>query len=123
MRDGQTEGMETQRWINQAQPQTLVIAVFLMYFDAAFAVLGLVTGGFSLFILAELAGVAAGWGIANERKWGYWLGVAIAAIGLLLYLPFVLAGQLLSLGLLFAIAKMALLLHPQSREYQKLWFK
>ena len=28
-----------------------------------------------------------------------------------------------ALGLLFAVAKFALLLHPQSREYQKIWFK
>ena len=120
--------METQRWINQTQPQTLVIAVFLMYFDAAFAVLGVVMGGFiGLITLIELSGVAAGWGIANERKWGYWLGLAIAVFGLLPYfLAFALGGRLVTgsmIGLLFAVAKFALLVHPQSREYQKIWFR
>jgi hypothetical protein len=120
--------METQRWINQTQPQTLVIAVFLMYFDAAFAVLGLVLGGFiGLITLIELSGVAAGWGIANEKKWGYWLGIGIATFGLLPYVYALVNGlNILSgnpLGLLFAIAKFALLVHPQSREYQKIWFK
>ena len=27
------------------------------------------------------------------------------------------------LGLMFAIALIALLLHPQSRDYQRIWFK
>jgi len=120
--------METQRWINQTQPQTLVIAVFLMYFDAAFAVLGVVLGGYvGLLTLVELAGVGAGWGIANERKWGYWLGIGIATFGLVPYaLALVGGANLLSanpIGLLFAIAKFALLVHPHSRDYQKIWFR
>ena len=112
--------MQTQRWINQTQPQTLVIAVMLMYFDAAFALFYAVLGAFGLVTLIELAGVAAGWGIANERKWGYWLGVVIATFGLVIALSF---GQLLSIPMLIAVAKFALLVHPQSREYQKIWFK
>lgn len=119
--------METQRWINQSQPQTLVIAVLLMYFDAAFAVLSAVTGALGLLILIELAGVGAGWGIANEKKWGYFLGIGIAVFGLLPYALYLFAGgNILSanpIGLLFAVAKLALLVHPQSRDYQKLWFK
>ena len=68
--------------------------------------------------------MAAGYGISNQKKWGYALGVAMAV------LPFVL--QLLVLHSLFAvglitlmfeIALLALLLHPQSREYQRIWFK
>ena len=31
--------METRRWINQSQPQTLYIAVFLLYINAAFTLL------------------------------------------------------------------------------------
>ena len=121
--------METRRWVNQSQPQTLYIAVFLLYIDAAFAVLlGQVS---SIFGLALVAGaVAAGFGIANERKWGYWLGIGIAVFGLYPYLLVVLAGQLgllfngrVLLGLAFAVAKFALLAHPQSRDYYKLWFK
>lgn len=120
--------METQRWINQTQPQTLVIAVFLMYFDAAFAVLGVLFGTFiGLVTLVELSGIAAGWGIANERKWGYWLGIGIAAFGLLPYVLYLMGGGDIfnanPIGLLFAIAKFALLVHPQSRDYQRIWFK
>lgn len=121
--------MESQRWVNQAQPQTLYIAVILLYLDAGLAVLFGRVG--SLFGLALVAGaVAAGFGIANERKWGYWLGIAIALFGLYPYVVVALIGQLVVLfdprvliGLAFAIAKLVLLVHPVSRDYYKLWFK
>ena len=113
--------METRRWLNQSQPQTLVIAVLLLYFDA---VLGLLFGGlFGPIGLAIIVGsVAAGYGIANERKWGYYLGVGMAVFRLLLLLG--IGGLTYNLiALAFAIAKLALLLHPQSRDYQRIWFK
>jgi len=115
--------METRRWVNPSQPQTLQIAVFLLYFNAAFtAIFG---GLFSVFGLLIIAGsAAAGFGIANERKWGYFLGVGIA------FLPFALRiyyGQAILgvdiITLLFEVALIALLLHPQSRDYQRIWFK
>ena len=118
--------MQTRRWVNQSQPQTLVIAVLLLYFDAVF--FALFGGLFSPFGLLLIAGsVGAGYGIANERKWGYWLGIAMAAWGLLPYVLRLLGyGSLAGVGLLsliFAVAKFALLIHPQSREYQRIWFK
>lgn len=121
--------METRRWVNPTHPQTLHIAVILFYIDAAFAVL---QGAFgSTLGLALIVGaVAAGYGIANEQKWGYWLGVAIAALGLYWYLPLFLNGQLGALfnpqvliGFLFAVAKFVLLVHPMSRSYYSVWFK
>ena len=116
--------MQTRRWIDPSQPQTLQIAVFLLYAQAAFALL------FGQFIRADglaivVGGVAAGYGIANERKWGYGLGIAMA------FLPFALRFYVLGnpfsganiLSLMFEIALVALLLHPQSRDYQRIWFK
>jgi len=119
--------METRRWTNPTQPQTLQIAVFLLYINAVFTVL---FGGFgTLFGLTAIAGAVAGFGIANEKRWGYWLGVAVATIGLL---PFGIAiasegvGTALSfnflLVLIMPLALFGLLLHQQSREYQKIWF-
>jgi hypothetical protein len=111
--------MSANRWLDRTQPQTLYMAVILLYINAAFLLLS----GFVLLPVAA-GGVAAGYGIANEKKWGYGLGIAMAI------LPFVL--QLLFLGnpfatslinLMFEIALLALLLHPQSREYQRIWFK
>jgi hypothetical protein len=121
--------VERRRWLNQGQPQTLIIACFLLYVRAAEALLfGLSASALSLVpLLVVLAGVFAGYGIANERRWGYYLGIAVAL------LPFAVAAMLTRnhnplgvgdpLALLFDIALVALLLHTQSREYQKVWFK
>jgi hypothetical protein len=128
--------MEQRRWLNQSQPQTLVIACFLRYINAAFAVLDVLAfgnsigdGGLGLLYNAITigGGVGAGVGIANERKWGYFLGLitALAPFALSFVItkgdPFALSGGLLNL--IFEIALVALLLHNQSREYQKIWFK
>jgi hypothetical protein len=115
--------METRRWTNPTQPQTLQIAVFLLYIDAFFGVLfGQVLHPVGLVLVVGSA--AAGYGIANERRWGYNLGLAMAA------LPFAwrLAAGVSLLGysivnLMFEIALVALLLHPQSRDYQRIWFR
>ena len=115
--------MEQRRWTNQAQPQTLQIAVFLLYING---VITLLFGGIFVPLLALIAigSIAAGYGIANERKWGYILGVAMALLPFALVIvtksnP--LSGGLLNL--LFEVALVALLLHPQSRDYQRIWFK
>lgn len=119
--------METRRWTNPTQPQTLQIAVFLLYIEAVFGVLfGQAFFLFPLGLLLVVGQAASGFGIANERKWGYFLGIGIAVFFLL---PFALSllhngnfgGN--AIGLLFAVAKFALLVHPQSRSYQRIWFK
>jgi hypothetical protein len=116
--------MAMRQWTNPSQPQTLQIAVFLLYINAAFIVL---RGGFlSPFGLLFIAGgIGAGLGIAQEKRWGYGLGLAMALA------PFVIRISLGGIGaalganlinLMFEIALVALLLHPQSREYQRIWF-
>jgi hypothetical protein len=86
-----------------------------------------------LALPAALAGGA--YGIANEKKWGYTLAIGAA------FLPLV-ARLLLGLGisfdvdvgavspfeydvigLMFEVALVVLLLHPQSREHRRIWFK
>lgn len=115
--------MPARRWIDTTQPQTLLIAVILMYVDAAFTLL---QGGFlnPILLLIAAGDVAAGWGISNEKKWGYGLGIVMAILPFVLRLVFLhnpLATDLITL--MFQIALVALLLHPQSREYQRIWFK
>jgi hypothetical protein len=117
--------MDGRRWINNGQPQTLQIAVFLLYINAFF--LAVQSGlGSPLVLLLVAGGAGAGFGIANEKKWGYALGVVMA------FLPFayrwqqngianVLGRDLIST--MFEIALVALLLHPQSRDYERIWFK
>ena len=118
--------MQTRRWVDPSQPQTLQIAVFLLYAQAA--VLLLFGAFLSLLGLALIAGgIGAGYGIANEQKWGY--SVAVGASILQLLLLFALAGSstFTALGplldLIFYGALVALLLHPMSRDYQRIWFK
>jgi hypothetical protein len=115
--------MESRRWVNPTQPQTLQIAVFLLYLNGIFSLL--FGGLFYTWGLVIIVGsVAAGYGIANERKWGYGLGVGMALLPVALAIATgvsVFGGGLLNL--LFEVALVALLLHPQSRDYQRIWFK
>jgi len=118
--------MQTRRWVDPSQPQTLQIAVFLLY---AQAVMLLIFGAFlSLVGLALIAGgIGAGYGIANEQKWGYGLGIAVAAFPFIARMAFGGVGDVFATGniveLMFEVALVLLLLHPQSREYERIWFK
>ncbi|HEX7276769.1 MAG TPA: hypothetical protein VF244_05285 [Acidimicrobiales bacterium] len=119
--------MQQRRWTNPSQPQTLQIAVFLFYINSAFLLFDLVRlGVFPMLYLGIVTGqVAAGYGIANERKWGYALGILMAFLPFLLrwyYFDNPLRGAGL-ISLMFEIALIALLMHPQSRDYQRIWFK
>ena len=116
--------MQTERrWINQTHPQTLLIGVYLLYFDAFWAVVNMVLyGGTSpISILLGAGAAAAGYGIANDRKAGWYGGVALSVIGLAFRLLFFGLGD--AIGLLFAVAQVALLVHPMSRNYVKTWFR
>ncbi|HEX6311746.1 MAG TPA: hypothetical protein VF152_08970 [Acidimicrobiia bacterium] len=117
--------MNERRFLNQSQPQTLVIGTLLLYVNAAFGLFSwLVLSPIGLAIIVGLA--AGGYGIANEKKWGYGIGVgaAIAQLALLFLLAgFEVLEFPLIITLLFDGALVALLLHPESRDYQRIWFK
>ena len=112
----------SRRWLNNTQPQTLQIAVMLLYLNAVFfALSGLLLSPYGLPLIVGQA--AGAYGIANERKWGYVLAVVMAVAPLaLIILHRSLFGVSL-LTLMFEVALVALLVHPQSREYQRTWFK
>lgn len=121
--------MSDRRFLNPAQPQTLQIAVFLLYFNGALLFLSILLGGGGAVPLVALVFVVgqplAAFGIANERKWAYILGIVMALGPFALnfyYYGNPLAGTQI-LNLLFEIALVALLVHPQSRDYQRIWFK
>ena len=109
------------RWFDSSQPQTLQGAVMLCYITAVFGLLDLLLVG-ALGILPMLLGVGA-YGIANERRWGYILAVVLAVLTALEGLVLAFSYGLGILNLLFEIVLVALLLHPHSREYQRIWFK
>ncbi len=147
--------MEQRRFFNPTQPQTLQVAVFLLY---ANVVVGLLfrtgnQGEFTLAVLsllrsagaldtarllgnllaaAFLAGsAAAAYLIANEKRIGWRLGV-VAAAAPLVALAIILTigyprraglGDIEYISFLFDVALLALLLHTQTRAYEKVWFK
>ena len=97
-----------------------ISALFGVLFGAIFSIIG----------LALVAGsVASGFGIANEQRWGYNLGLGLSILALLPLVFLALSDGILELlkigNLLFAIfpvARFALLVHPESRNYQRIWF-
>ncbi|HXY93527.1 MAG TPA: hypothetical protein VEP49_13690 [Acidimicrobiia bacterium] len=118
--------MNNWKWVNHFQPQTLVIATFLCYIDAVFGFIFPIatTVLFALLIVILLG--AGGFGIANEKRWGYAVAVAGAILQLVMLIAVFGASVLTSLtfiNLMFDIALVGLLLHPMSREYQRIWFK
>jgi hypothetical protein len=132
-------------WVNPRQPQTLYIAQILMYIRGGLAILfGGALGSIgstelfgskliaAVFLLLLTIGlIAAAFGIANEKRWGYRLGVtaAIAPLVITVYVLFpdelgdLVTNGNIAVSVLFDVALLALLLHEQSREYQRIWFR
>ena len=108
--------MQERRWINRYQPQTLVTGTMLLYIEGVFNMIR----NNQLLLLVGLLMFPAGYLIANEKKIGWKLGVitSIAAI----IIRIVGYGNFL-FSLIFPVVLAALLLHPTSREYQKIWFQ
>lgn len=125
----QTGSMSQFRWTNPTLPQTLQIAVLLLYISGFFAVLrGLTLIGHPLAIFLILTGLlafAAAQGTVRERKNGYRLAVLYGFLEIL--------GEVLGmlaafsawdlLGLLLALALVGLLVHPMSRSHSRTWFR
>ncbi|MGH8995342.1 MAG: hypothetical protein ACRDYB_04815 [Acidimicrobiales bacterium] len=113
------------KWFDHSQPQTLQAAVLFCYLNAALAIIYLIALGATPTLVLLIAAVGA-IGIANEKRWGYWLAV-VASIGyvLLQLIAFVAFSQSfgLLLNLAFGAVLVVLLLHPESRHYQRIWFK
>lgn len=118
--------MGNTRWLDRSQPQTLYYGNILLYFNAAWWLLDTLFGA-AFFAVLALWALFAGLGVANEKRLGYWGGVVLAALNVLMLLYLLFVGGAGSLGLLlnlvFGAALLALLLHPMSRSYERIWFK
>jgi len=145
---GSASRLDFRKWFDRMQPQTLQIATWLLYINAFFALvdwLGNDPGswiGFARYrdgALGALVGlgivvayVAGGFLMANDRRLGWRIAVVAA------FSPFLLrfwvlrdtfastwdkltGGRLISV--MFEVALCALLLHPQSREHQRVWYR
>ncbi len=98
---------------------------------------GVISGGTAtllgnLVAIAVVVGSAgAGYLIANEKKVGWRLGVVVAAAPLVAFTILVLIGypqrlsilDVISISFAFDVILLVLLLHPQTRSYEKIWFK
>ena len=140
-------GLDYRKWFDRMFPQTLQIAVWLLYIDGAFAILNYLDrtdvygvwrwyGGLGgiLAPVACLSFIAGGFLMANGRKLGWWLSVGAAAA------PFALRALLkiqhepaLSvswvitqnnmISFVFEAALLALLVHPMSKNHADRWFR
>jgi hypothetical protein len=113
------------RWTNSSQPQTLQGAVLFSYLNAGLALIYTLILGQSPFLYVFILLAVAAFGVANEKRIGYWAAVVLACLYLLGELALLVTGGNLGgvLNLLFAGILVALLLHPESRHYQKIWFR
>lgn len=139
--------LDPKKWFDRFQPQTLQIATWLLYINGFFALVDLlsetgwlgiarvVKGSAGLLVgLAVIAGyVAGGWLMANERKWGYRLALfgALSPFLLRVWIYWGLDGYGLTdmivggniISFLFDAALVALLVHPQSRDHQRIYYR
>jgi hypothetical protein len=122
-------------WFNNRLPQTLVVAQFLLYADlVVFLLLDRGSGPLALAfgsvaaLIINIAKAAGAHGIANGERWGYWLAIAATGLTLVSWLLVVLdSGTDVSLigaalSMVFDIAVFVALIHPMSRQHQKVWF-
>ncbi len=116
--------LSERKYLPTNQPQTLQASVWMLYLTGFLGLIGgLVYGGYGLISILFLAGdFAGGYGISNEKKWGYITGIAVTALSLVLDASYGLASVGI-LNIIFTVALLALLLHPMSRQYYKTWFK
>lgn len=105
--------------------------MFLLYANAVMSLLlfdrFVVRYWNDLLAFAVIAACAAGgFGVANEKKWGYKAALAGAFVEALTFVWIMFrydAWGDFVISAMFSAALVALLLHPQSRDYEKIWFQ
>lgn len=95
------------------------------YLNAALAFVYTLMLGMQPLLVVFVLLAAAALGIANEKRWAYWGGVVLACLYLLAEVAALVTGGSLGglLNLLFAGILVVLLLHPESRHYERIWFR
>ena len=107
-------------WFARQQPQTLQGAVLLLYWNAALSAIYALVDRAGVPAILILVDLFAGIGLANDRRWGFLLGLAAGLAPVVLFFSDLHVGSVLNL--LFWLALLALLLHPQSRQYVRTYF-
>lgn len=116
--------MPDSRWINHHQPPTLQGAVLFAYLNAVLALLSTLALGASPLVYVFVLLAVAALGIANDKRIAYWAGLVLSFVYVLGDLVLLVDGGGAGgvLNLLFAGVLVVLLLHPDSRHYQRTWF-
>lgn len=137
--------LDFRKWFDRMQPQTLQIATWLLYLNGFFALVGFLGSDDWIGIARAHKGIAGtlvglvviagyllgGFLMANDRRLGYQLALVGAfspfalRIWILWEYDFGLFDMITGnnfIGFLFDVALCGLLLHPQSREHQRLWY-
>ena len=143
---GSASALDFRKWFDRLQPQTLQIATWLLYLNAFFALVDWLGRsswigfaryrdgalGSAMGLAIVVAFVAGGFLMANDRRLGWRLAV-VAAFSPFLLRFWVLRDMVAStwdkltggriISVMFEVALCALLLHPQSREHQRVWYR
>lgn len=145
-------GIDPRRWFDRMQPQTLQIATMLAYFECFFSAVAILDGGgytgflarrsafwLVVVVAATVSLAVGGLLMANDRRLGWRLlvGASLAPFVLRIATMAILGATSPSpidwivarpaggsvLTVIFDAALVALLLHPQSRAHQRLWYR
>jgi len=111
--------MQARSWLNRLHPQTLLSATMLLYIEGLFNLIR--EPNFGLLAMVGAAMFPAAWGLANDRRWGWRLGVVTASLAVIWRLSQYGLDNPVSTA--FSVVLLALLLHPTSREHQRIWFR
>lgn len=138
--------IDFRRWFDRMAPQTLQIATMLLYLNGFFALISFMdksdwvgfarvvkgTAGTLVGLAVVVSFIAGGLLMANDRRVGYRIALFAA------FSPFLLRFWIYydtpvtfwdrisggnTISLLFDVALCALLLHPMSREHQRVWYR
>ena len=119
--------MDQFRWIDQSQPGRLVQGTMMLYISAGFDLFNsfLIGGPLALvFLVLALLKAGGAYGIANEKKLGYYAGCTGACLSVLLDLLLLTVSPLTGLiSLAIAVWIASLVLHASCRGYARVWFK
>ena len=130
--------MESRRVTNPALPRGLYVAQLLLYVWAVYAIVwsgiwawaGEDRGGaLALAFMFGFARALAAYGVSNEGKWGYWLGLIVCGVTIIptvndvVHQPSLLLHPDVLVLFVLPFAVFFHLLEPSSRDYARTWFR
>ena len=130
--------MESRRVVNAAMPRGLYAGQVGLYLWAAYDLVwtaisvwsGTATGAtLAEAVLFGIVRALAAYGISNEGKWGYWLGLIacgitiIPALNEIVHRPSSLLHPDFLVLLVFPVVIFFSLLEASSRDYERTWFR